>query len=186
MAEEWREFEQLVSRIERVLGPLGAVVTSPDRIRDSVTGQLREVDASIRPQKDAPPIRVLECRDRAGVEDVTWIEQIIGKILGHGVPTIAVSSKGFSKSAITKASHHGIETRIISTLTHEEMINWVPILAVEHEILQPPVRLELEICRICCDDLTAFEKVIDGDTLRVAGEVKGNAIYIVTSFWVGK
>jgi hypothetical protein len=32
----------------------------------------------------------------------------------------------------------------------------------------------------------AFEKVIDSDTLRVAGEVKGNAIYIVTAFWVGK
>ena len=32
----------------------------------------------------------------------------------------------------------------------------------------------------------AFEKVIDGDTLRVAGGVKGNAIYIVTAFWVGK
>ena len=32
----------------------------------------------------------------------------------------------------------------------------------------------------------AFEKVIDGDTLRVAGEVKANAIYIVTAFWVGK
>ena len=145
MAEEWREFEQLVSRIERVLGSLGAVVTSPDRIRDSVTGQLREVDASIRPQKDAPPIRVLECRDRAGVEDVTWIEQIIGKILGHGVPTIAVSSKGFSKSAITKASHHGIETRIISTLTQEEMINWVPILAVEHEILFPTIEGRINV-----------------------------------------
>jgi len=32
----------------------------------------------------------------------------------------------------------------------------------------------------------AFEKVIDGDTLRVAGEVKGNGIYVVTAFWVGK
>ena len=31
----------------------------------------------------------------------------------------------------------------------------------------------------------AFEKVIDGDTLRIAGEVKANAIYIVTAFWVG-
>ena len=32
----------------------------------------------------------------------------------------------------------------------------------------------------------AFEKIIDGDTLRVAGEVKGNGIYVVTAFWVGK
>ena len=32
----------------------------------------------------------------------------------------------------------------------------------------------------------AFEKIMDGDTLRVAGEVKGEAIYIITAFWVGK
>jgi hypothetical protein len=139
MAEEWREFEELVSRIERILGPIGAVVTSPDRIRDSVTGKLRDVDASIRPQKDAPPVRVLECRDRAGVQDVTWIEQIIGKTLGHGVPTIAVSSTGFSKSAVTKANHYGIETRVISTLTQEEMIRWVRIVAVEHVIFHPRI-----------------------------------------------
>jgi hypothetical protein len=134
MAEGWREFEELVARIEKVLGPIGAVVTSPDRIRDSDTGQLREVDASIRPQMDAPPVRVLECRDRAGVQDVTWIEQIIGKTLGHGVPTIAVSSTGCSKPAIEKANRYGIEPRSISTLTQEEMIGWVKIVEVVHEI----------------------------------------------------
>jgi hypothetical protein len=32
----------------------------------------------------------------------------------------------------------------------------------------------------------AFEKIMDGDTLRVAGEVKGKAIYILTAFWVGR
>jgi hypothetical protein len=32
----------------------------------------------------------------------------------------------------------------------------------------------------------AFEKIMGSDTLRVAGEVKGKAIYIITAFWVGK
>jgi Domain of unknown function (DUF4258) len=32
----------------------------------------------------------------------------------------------------------------------------------------------------------AFEKIMDGDTLRVAAELKGEAIYIITAFWVGK
>ena len=32
----------------------------------------------------------------------------------------------------------------------------------------------------------AFEKMIEGDTLRVAGEIKGNTIYVITAFWVGR
>ena len=48
--DEWRQFELLAARIERTLAPSGAVVRSPDRLRDLVTGSLREVDASIRVQ----------------------------------------------------------------------------------------------------------------------------------------
>lgn len=46
--KEWRRFEKLVARIERVLAPKGAIVKSPDKIEDILTGSLREVDASIR------------------------------------------------------------------------------------------------------------------------------------------
>jgi hypothetical protein len=55
MAEEWREFEKLVARIEMAIGPMGAVVTSHDYLRDSVTGELREVDASYAHKETRPP-----------------------------------------------------------------------------------------------------------------------------------
>lgn len=146
MAEDWREFEKLVARIERAIGPIGAVVKSPDYIRGSVTGELREVDASIRTQRDGPPIRVLECRDRAKVEDVMWIEQLVTKSHDHGVPTTAVSSAGFSKSAVEKANHYGIETRLISDVTQDEMIDWVKIKEVVHTIYFPVLEtVNLEI-----------------------------------------
>jgi hypothetical protein len=48
--------ELLVSRIEGILGPDGASVTSPDHIPDKVTGKLREVDASVRFQIGSIPI----------------------------------------------------------------------------------------------------------------------------------
>jgi hypothetical protein len=32
----------------------------------------------------------------------------------------------------------------------------------------------------------AFEKLVGGDTLRVAGEIKGDTIYVITAFWVGR
>ena len=43
MTNKWRKFEKLVSQIEKQLVPRGAVVKSPDRIRDLVTGQLIDV-----------------------------------------------------------------------------------------------------------------------------------------------
>ncbi|MEE9129290.1 MAG: hypothetical protein V3T84_04680 [Phycisphaerales bacterium] len=146
MAEDWREFEKLVARIERAIGPVGGIVRSPDYVRDSVTGELREVDASIRTQEDVPPIRILECRDRARVEDVIWIEQLVTKSRDHGVATTAVSSKGFSRSATTKANHYGIETRQISELTQDEMLGWVKIKEVVHRVYFPgieSVKLEM-------------------------------------------
>jgi hypothetical protein len=32
----------------------------------------------------------------------------------------------------------------------------------------------------------AFERLVGSDTLRVAGEIKGNTIYVITAFWVGR
>jgi hypothetical protein len=51
---EWKEFEQLVARIEQDAGPLGLTVTSPDRITCKITGRKREVDASIRTSGSFP------------------------------------------------------------------------------------------------------------------------------------
>jgi len=166
MAEKWREFERLVSRIERVLGPLGAVVTSPDHVLDSVTERIREVDASIRPGENALPVRVLECRDRAEVEDVTWIEQIITKSRDHGIPTIAVSSSGFSSPAIKKAAHYNIETRVISTLTQEEMVGWVKIAAVEHVVFHTLIE---EVF------IVVYPNEGDADSISLDPSAEGNA-----------
>jgi hypothetical protein len=129
----WREFEKLVARIERILGP-GAVVMSPDRIIDRITGQEREVDASIRSPKGE--VTTLECRDRWTIrkgkrkkqrQDVCWIEQLVTKKADLGISlTIGVSAGGFTKAAIRKAQHHGIELRRLSQITDAEIAQqWV-------------------------------------------------------------
>ena len=128
-----REFEQLAAQLESSLGPKGAVVRSPDRIRDKFTGQLREVDASIRMTVgSAPVLIVLECRDRSRTQDTTWIEQIATKRLHIGATqTIAVSSKGFSTQAIKAAEVHGILLRQISEFADEAVRVLTPGLVVE-------------------------------------------------------
>lgn len=125
-SKEWREFEKLVARIERAASPRGAVVTSPDRIRDLTTGQMREVDASIRHKIGTADILItVECRKRGCKADDTWIEQLATKRQKIGAAkTIAVSSSGFTRSAIESAKHFGIELRILAAVSASDISSW--------------------------------------------------------------
>jgi hypothetical protein len=123
---EWRQFEKLVALIECHLVPQGATVKSPDRIRDRVTGQLREVDVSIRYQVGSVPILItIECRERSSEEDVTWIEQLVSKRDSIGASaTVAVSCTGFTKPALEKARFHGIEIRLLRDVSEDSIREW--------------------------------------------------------------
>jgi hypothetical protein len=120
---EWREFERLVARIEADAGPRGMVVTSPDRVRCKITGRLREVDASIRSRiGTAEMLITIECRRRATVQDVTWIEQLSTKKKAIGADrTIAVSAAGFTEAAKAVADQNGISLRKLSDITTDDI-----------------------------------------------------------------
>lgn len=120
---DWRQFERLVARIEADAGPLGLVVTSPDRIPCKITGRLREVDASVRTKIGTTTILVtIECRKRRPKQDVTWIEQLATKRMHLGAArTIAVSSSGFSAEAEAMARHHMIDLRQLSDVSAAEI-----------------------------------------------------------------
>jgi len=119
MARLGREFEKLVARIEENLGPAGAIVASPDKIEDRVTGKLREVDVSIRCTVGSVPILItVECRDRTAAQDITWLEQIKAKKEGIAAnQTIVVSKEGFTEGAKVYARHHGIILRQMFEVT---------------------------------------------------------------------
>src|SRR6478609_2580379 len=109
MSRAGRDLERLVAVLEELLRPAGLFVRSPDHLRDTITGGLREVDVAIRASEESPVIAICECRDRAGVEDVTWIEQVVTKArdLEESPPAVLVSSSGFSDAARTKAQTYG-------------------------------------------------------------------------------
>lgn len=116
---EWREFERLVARIETDARDSGAVVISPDYIRCTLTGALREVDASIRcVVEGVSRLITIECRKRRGRQDVTWIEQLATKRQSIGADlTIAVSASGFSPAAHKVATAHQIELKATRDLS---------------------------------------------------------------------
>jgi hypothetical protein len=116
---DWKDFEQLVARIEKDAGPLGLVVTSPDWVLCKITGRKREVDASIRSRAGTTNILItIECRKRHPKQDVTWIEQLVTKRDAIGAAcTIAVSSSGFTPNAVAVANRHGIQLRRLSEVS---------------------------------------------------------------------
>lgn len=120
------------------MAPSGAKVTSPDRITDKVTGELREVDASIRYKLGTCPVLVtIECRDRTSIEDVRWIEQLAEKTRSIGASiTVAVTSTGFSEPAIRKAKALGIQTRILKDAAADDLVNWLKFHNVQLEMTE--------------------------------------------------
>lgn len=116
---EWREFERLIARIETDARDSGVIVTSPDHIRCTLTGALREVDASIRQVVGSVSrLITIECRKRRGRQDVTWIEQLATKRQLIGADkTIAVSASGFSAAAHQVAAAHQIELKATKDLS---------------------------------------------------------------------
>lgn len=127
MPREGRELELLIKRLEKGLLPEGAIIKSPHYLKDKITGQPREVDATVSYKLGTKKILIgFECRDRSNKEDSTWIEQIKGK--HDDLETdivIAVSSEQFTKPALTKAEHYGISTRIIENISKEDLNSWI-------------------------------------------------------------
>lgn len=110
-----------MAKLEKMHGPVDAMVKSPDRIPELVSGNLREVDGSIRYKVGSVAgLITIECRRRRTKQDVTWLEQIASKRDKIGANhTIAVSWKGFSAPAIDYARQCGIELRVLATTPAE-------------------------------------------------------------------
>lgn len=134
MPRKGKALERLIALIESLLVPVGGTVISPDYLPDKVTGNRREVDIAIRLKVGTSPILVIvECRDRHGVADVTWIEQLAQKRNDvNADKAVAVSSYGFSQPAIRKAEFYNIEIRKLDTLTAADVQDWFRAGPAEH------------------------------------------------------
>jgi hypothetical protein len=133
MSRPGRELEIIVSQIEEVLSGSILKVKSPDKVYDYNAKKDREVDVTIRGKFGSTNILVIiECRDRKGTEDITWIEELVTKQDSyHANKIIALSSGRFSKGAIELAKAKGIELRQIKTFKAEEVKTWMSNMHIE-------------------------------------------------------
>ena len=116
-------FERQIHRIHELLANSGADVTWDDHIRDPDNAkQKRQVDITIRRGRH---LTLVECRLRSVPQDVTWIEELIGRRQSLGADAVlAVSSSGFTSGAIAKAHRYDVATRHLVELTDDEVRGW--------------------------------------------------------------
>lgn len=123
MTKKSEQFEKQIKRIHQLIEQPGSEVTWDDHISDPDNPmQDRQIDITIRREGK---ITLIECRTHKGKQDVTWIEELIGRRMSlKADAVIAVSSSGFSAGAIKKAKAFGIILRDFVNLTLEEISNW--------------------------------------------------------------
>lgn len=116
-------FERQVQRIHELLEASAAEVTWNDRISDPDNPeQHRQVDVTIRRGQH---LTLVECRQHTSPQDVTWIEELIGRRQSLGAnAVVAVSSSGFTSGALAKAHRYAVGTRDLLELTEEEVRSW--------------------------------------------------------------
>jgi hypothetical protein len=112
------QFEQKVERLFLAVESDSATVSWNRTIRDPDTDVIRQIDVEIRRQSGE--VIHVECRDRKAKQDIRWIEELIGRKQSLGVDAIiAVSSSGFTRSAIKKAKKYGVIAWNLSKVTPE-------------------------------------------------------------------
>lgn len=113
----WKDFEELVGKIEHMLVPQNCKVKPNDHIRDS-TGEWRQVDASVRIDNGTVEILyIIECRKRKKVSDVTWVEQVAMKARRLGAAkAIIVSNQNLTANALRTAKQESIDIRTLREL----------------------------------------------------------------------
>lgn len=144
--KSWKEFEALAAEIEKVLAPCDAIVTCPDRLPDIDTGELREVDASIKYEVGSIPILIiLECRLRKAKQGTMWIEQLATKRASVGAAKcVAISQSPFTKPAIRKAERLGVELRNLRRMKVQDIKSLAPTVSLHYQCKFERVNLTFE------------------------------------------
>lgn len=114
------KFEKKICRIHTLLAGSGSTVTWNDKLPDPDNpDQTRQIDVTV---KRIDSLTLIECRIHKKVQDVKWIEELIGRRLSlRADVVIAVSNSGFTIGAKQKAKQFGIILRDLQSLSEREI-----------------------------------------------------------------
>lgn len=127
MLRAGRSLELLVQALEQLLTGSPVEIRSPDYITGRHSGTRREIDVSLWSNVGSVSVLVIiECRDRAASQDVSWIEQLASKRddVGAG-KAVAVSASGFSAGEQNLARSQQIGLRSLEKLEPRAVFGWL-------------------------------------------------------------
>jgi hypothetical protein len=132
MPRQGRALEQLVARLETILGSTNVLVQSPEYIVGRKTETRREVDVTLRTKIGSSELLVIiECRDRKAKQDTRWIEEVASKREDVGAnKAVAVCPAGFTQGAVRLAEAEQIDLRTVVSVTGPEVFAWLGFLTV--------------------------------------------------------
>jgi hypothetical protein len=126
-----KSLETLIEQLERSLAKSENVtVSAPKRLRDRITGRLREHDVVLTVNQGHHEVLIaIECRDRSRPITVNQVEGFWAKCQDTGIDQgIIVSTKGFYKSAMIKATERRIRCL---DLEYAKSLNWFLAKGIE-------------------------------------------------------
>lgn len=139
MPRKGRALELLVARLEAAASGGDADIRSPEFFEGRNSESRREVDVTVRSRVGSTSVLVMfECRDRAGTEDVRWIDEIAGKRddIGADVAVAVTGGGGFSLGAKKAAARHGIDLRIVDSITVEDVVSWCRMTQLDVNVFE--------------------------------------------------
>ncbi len=120
MPKRSTNFQDLIELIERQLAPAGAKVVASKLLKDSRSGEDREVDIVIETKSGIHPVTIgIEVTEQKRPASSPWIEGISKK--HEDLPinkSIAVSRSGFYRPALKKAEAYKIDTLTLREATN--------------------------------------------------------------------
>lgn len=120
MPKRSTNFQDLIELLERQLAPAGAKVVASKLLKDSRTGEYREVDIVIETKSGIHPVTIgIEVIEHGRPASSPWIEGISKK--HEDLPinkSIAVSRSGFYRPALKKALAYKIDTLTLQEATN--------------------------------------------------------------------
>ncbi len=181
MPKRTNPFQETIALLQQHLGG-ASTITQSDLLVDRVTGDSREVDVCIRGDIAGQQVLIsIECRDHKRPQTVSWIDEMKSK--HETLPTnslILVSSSGFTRGAIAKATKFGITTVHPSEMTDESATKMIESLKAHvfrtNQLRVLVVRVTVQTSDGPVDDLRPLEK----DT--VAYSVTGKPAGLVATF----
>jgi len=176
-----RKFENVVETLERILSDSKVTIESPGFLVDRVTNQKREIDVLIRfSQGHHKQVIAIECKDRKKPVGVPDVEAFNTKTCDLKITKVVmVSSSGFRKNAIKKASFYNISCLSVEEIEGFKWLGTKYVTLVENKILKiyfkiiPEARDTKDVSKLLIRDTSGAiftKQVLNSNVLKFMNE----------------